>query len=120
MRTLGGRRRLIPVAKRGGDGSRYPNNADTLNTPVQGTVADGLKAAIAPLWEGRAGCPGAVPVVFAHDEIVLEVPEAAAEHATDWLRGCLVEAVAPLIAPVPVEVEVSVGRTWGGDVLGPL
>lgn len=114
VRTLGGRRRVLPVAKKGADGSAYPNKADALNGPVQGAGADGLKAAVALLWERRAECPGAVPVLFCHDEIVLEVPEPGADRARRWLRGCMVDAVAPLIAPVPVEVEVTVGRTWGG------
>jgi DNA polymerase-1 len=102
-RTLGGRRRVGV--------SRF---TEKLNTPVQGTGADGLKAAIALLWERRAECPAAVPVLFVHDEIVLEVPEADADAASAWLKRCMVDAVAPLIDPVPVEVEVSVGKTWGG------
>ena len=32
---------------------------------------------------------------------------------TDWPNGAMAEAMAPLIHPVPVEVEVTVGRTWG-------
>jgi DNA polymerase-1 len=98
-RTLGGRRR-VGVAR----------FSEKLNTPVQGTGADGLKAAIALLWERRAECPGAVAVLFVHDEIVLEVPEADADRR----RRCMADAVAPLIDTVPVEVEVSAGRTWGG------
>ncbi|VTR92510.1 dna-directed dna polymerase : DNA polymerase OS=Meiothermus silvanus (strain ATCC 700542 / DSM 9946 / VI-R2) GN=Mesil_1349 PE=3 SV=1: DNA_pol_A_exo1: DNA_pol_A [Gemmata massiliana] len=109
VHTLGGRRRLLPVSKTGADGTRYPNKTDALNTPVQGTGADGLKVAIALLWE-RRDCSGApVPVIFCHDEIVLEVPEAHAEQGADWLRGCMIEAVAPLIDSVPVEVEVTTG-----------
>ena len=46
-RTLGGRRRLTPAAKRDAKGQPYPNKTEALNTPVQGTGADGLKAAIA-------------------------------------------------------------------------
>jgi hypothetical protein len=32
---------------------------------------------------------------------------------TAWLKAAMVDALAPLLAPVPVEVKV--GRTWGGD-----
>jgi DNA polymerase I-like protein with 3'-5' exonuclease and polymerase domains len=112
--TLAGRRRFLPIAKKDGTGKPYPNKTDALNTPVQGTGADGLKVAVALLWERRGECPGAVPVIFAHDEIVLEAPADAAERAADWLRHCMVEAVAPLIDPVPVEVGVTVGPTWAG------
>jgi DNA polymerase-1 len=55
-----------------------------------------------------------VPVLFVHDEVVLEVPEADGARAAAWLRVVMVEGMAPLVAPVPVEVEVTVGRTWGG------
>jgi len=45
---------------------------DRLNAPVQGTGADGLKLALALLWERRDKCPGAVPVLVCHDEVVVE------------------------------------------------
>jgi DNA polymerase-1 len=87
---------------------------EKLNTPVQGTGADGLKRALALLWERRAVCPGAFPVLFVHDEIVVECDEEQADTAAGWLRQCMLDGMAPLIEPVPVEVEVTVGRTWGG------
>ena len=34
--------------------------------------------------------------------------------AAAWLKAAMVDAMAPLIAPVPVEVEVQVARTWAG------
>jgi DNA polymerase-1 len=115
VQTLGGRRRVLSASKRDRvTGKLYPNKTDALNTPVQGTGADGLKTAIALLWNRRAQCPSAVPIIFCHDEIVLEVLEADGNRAAEWLRRCMVEAVATLIEPVPVEVEVAVGRTWGG------
>ena len=40
--------------------------------------------------------------------------DADAARAADWLRGVMVAAMAPMLEPVPVEVEVSVGRTWAG------
>jgi len=113
--TRGGRRRTLSAVKTTAAGKEYPNVTEALNTPVQGTGADGLKAAIALLWERRVRCPGAVPVLFCHDEIVVEVPQDQAEQAADWLKRCMVDGMAPLIDPVPVEVDVTVGKTWGGD-----
>ncbi len=112
-RTQAGRVTLLPAAKEGRNGP-YPNLNEASNFPVQGTAADGLKAAMALLWERRAEMPDAVPVLFVHDEVVLEVPEADGERAAAWLKGIMVEGIAPLIAPVPVEVEVTVGKSWGG------
>jgi DNA polymerase I len=105
-RTLTGRRRLL---------SEQTPDTHRLNTPVQGTGADGLKLALALLWERRERAPGAFPVLAVHDEIVAECDGAQAEAVAGWLRAAMVDAMAPLIDPVPVEVEMKVGRTWGGD-----
>jgi DNA polymerase-1 len=115
VHTRGGRRRSIPAAKKDAEGKAYPNKTEALNTPVQGTAADGMKAAVGLLWARRAECPGAVPVLFVHDEIVVEVPEAGAVRAAAWLKQAMLDGMAPLIAPVPVEVEVTVGINWAGD-----
>src|SRR5215211_2486934 len=57
-RTLTGRHRM-----------EVEKLTDRLNAPVQGTAADGLKFALALLWERRGEGPGAVPVLVCHDEI---------------------------------------------------
>jgi DNA polymerase-1 len=46
--------------------------------------------------------------------VVVEAPKESAETAAGWLRRAMLDGMGPLIAPVPVEVEVSVGATWGG------
>jgi DNA polymerase-1 len=66
------------------------------------------------LWDRRAECPTAEPVLAVHDEVVIEVPDADADAARAWLERAMVEAMAPLLDPVPVTVESRVGRTWGG------
>ena len=84
---------LLPVSKKNAKGERYPNLNEALNTPVQATGADGLKAAIALLWERRSACPDAVPLLFAHDEIVIECPGDNAEAAKQWLIACMVDGM---------------------------
>ena len=104
-RTLAGRRKVftpdtsLPVR---------------LNTPVQGTGADGLKEALGLLWKRRSECPGAVPVIACHDEIVLECPVEMAREAADWLVKAMRDGMDPLIAPVESDVEVQIGESWGG------
>jgi DNA polymerase-1 len=105
-RTRAGRRRLLD------DKTPYTHR---LNTPVQGTEADGAKLAMAFLWERRGQAPGAFPVLFGHDEIVVECAADQADAVKGWLTGAMVEAMAPLIDPVPCEVEAKAARTWGGD-----
>jgi DNA polymerase-1 len=105
-RTLAGRRRLMDATT---------PDTHRLNSPVQGTGADGLKQALALLWKRRGQCPGAFPVLVVHDEIVVECDEGQADAVSAWLKQAMLDGMAPLIAPVPVEVEVKVGRTWAGD-----
>jgi DNA polymerase I len=57
------------------------NLTDRLNAPVQGTGADGLKLALALLWERRGECPEAVPVLVCHDEVVVECETEQAANA---------------------------------------
>jgi DNA polymerase-1 len=105
-RTLTGRRRLL---------DRKTPDTHRLNTPVQGTGADGLKLALALLWERREQVPGAFPVLAVHDEIVIEANTDQAEAAAAWVKQAMLDGMGPLISPVPVEVEVQIARTWGGD-----
>jgi DNA polymerase-1 len=103
-RTLTGRRRLA-----------VKHFTEKLNTSVQGSGADGLKLALALLWERREQAPGAFPVLAVHDEIVVEADAEKADAVTAWLKTAMLEAMAPLVNPVPVEVDVKVARTWGGE-----
>jgi DNA polymerase-1 len=82
---------------------------------VLGTEADAAKTALALLWERRDACQGARPVAFVHDEILVEAHAGQADAAAAWLRQAMLDAMAPLIDPVPVEVEVDVDRSWGGS-----
>jgi DNA polymerase-1 len=104
-RTLTGRRALVKADDFYGGKANYV---------VQGTGADGLKLALALLWERRREVPGAFPVMAVHDEIVVECDVDQADAAADWLKRAMTDAMAPLIDPVPVKVEVSVGETWAG------
>jgi DNA polymerase I-like protein with 3'-5' exonuclease and polymerase domains len=49
-----------------------------------------------------------------HDEIVIEAAADQADAAAAWLRQAMMDGMAPLIDPVPCEVEVSIAPTWGG------
>lgn len=103
--TLGGRRVAVEPDQFHGAKANYV---------VQGTGGDGLKRALVLLWERRAECPEAAVVLAVHDEVVVEVPEGEADAARAWVEKCMTDAMAPLIAPVPVAVESKVGRTWAG------
>lgn len=106
-RTLAGRRRLSVV-----------KFTEQLNTPVQGSGADGLKLALALLYLRRERVPSAAPVLIVHDEIVGEVDAEAAEQAKEWLRSAMVDGMSAVVQGVPIEVELTTGPTWwkgGGE-----
>ena len=88
--------------------------SERVNTPVQGTGADGLKAALALLWETRHKCADAAPVLVVHDEIVIECPTEKAEEAKTWLTGNMERAMKSLLTHVPVQVDAKVSRDWSG------
>jgi DNA polymerase-1 len=107
IRTLTGRR-CMDVEKL----------TDRLNAPVQGTGADGLKVALAFLWERKGECPGAIPVLVCHDEVVVECDAEQAADAKVWLEKAMIEGMSGVIngtngVDVPVEVAARIGRSWG-------
>jgi DNA polymerase-1 len=53
-------------------------------------------------------------VLAVHDEIVVECAADRAEVVAAWLKQAMLDGMAPLVAPVPVEVEVTTAPTWGG------
>jgi hypothetical protein len=49
------------------------------------------------------------------DRARIEPRPAPADAGKDWPNGAMADAMAPLIDPGPVGVEVKVGRTWGAE-----
>jgi DNA polymerase-1 len=107
-RTLTGRRAAVKA-------DDFPGKK--VNYMVQGTGGDGIKLALALLRERREQAPGAFPVLAVHDEIVVEAPADQADTVAAWLKQAMLDGMTGLLAPVPVEVEVQIGRTWGGDAV---
>jgi DNA polymerase-1 len=85
------------------------------NLPVQGSCADAsmlaLEAIDRLLFEH--GIDGG-PILWMHDEIVLEVPEADAERAKELLERAMTEAFATTFPGAPLQglVEARIGDTW--------
>jgi DNA polymerase-1 len=86
------------------------NHRDAVNYQDQGTGADILAHAIAALREDVA----AMLLMPIHDELVFEIPA----NAIDEVRRNVVETMTQaadtvLGGTIPVEVETSIGETWG-------
>jgi DNA polymerase-1 len=108
-RTLAGRQRLAVA--------RF---TEMLNTPVQGSGADGLKAALSRLWRHRSEVPTARLIATVHDEIVAECPAADAPVVAGWLSRHMEAAMSEVVAgQVPIAVEATIARDWAGTPLEP-
>jgi DNA polymerase I-like protein with 3'-5' exonuclease and polymerase domains len=114
-RTLAGRARQQVGAWREGERDNPPGAySEALNSPVQGSGADLLKLALASLYASRTDAPTAdwFPVLYVHDEIVLEVPEGSGKEMAQWLRAHMIEAGSELMPSVPTDASAGVYPAW--------
>ncbi|MGK3998345.1 DNA polymerase I [Sorangium sp. So ce1024] len=107
VRTLLGRRRLLPDLRSSDRVRRAQAERIAQNTPIQGTAADLLKLAMVRI--PRPVVPGARMVLTVHDELAFEVPVDAVDEAKAKVREAM-ESVFPL--DVPLVVDVGSGPTW--------
>ncbi len=114
-KTLYGRRRIYPAIKaKGNRRSTAAEERAAINMPIQGTAADILKQSMINLYE-RLSCESyeAAMILQVHDELVLEVKEAALP-AVQALVVETMEAALPDGQPlcVPLKANASYGPNW--------
>ena len=110
VRTLFGRRRLVPELTSRNGQVRAAAERVAVNLPIQGTAADILKRAMIDVHRELAGHGGRARMILTvHDELLFEAPEAEAEGVADLVRRGM-ESAARLL--VPLTVEVGVGPNW--------
>jgi DNA polymerase-1 len=83
------------------------------NTPVQGTAADIMKAALGTLARRVKGTDIRM-IAAVHDEIILEAGEQDAGKAAELLRDTMERAGNRILADVPCAADVAVSDTWAG------
>jgi len=106
--TITGRRRRIEGLDDRNHNLRAAAERMALNTPIQGSAADIIKAAMVRLRERLRGLDARM-VLQVHDELVLEVREGAAEQVGRLVREVM-ESAWPL--RVPLKVDLKHGRRW--------
>jgi DNA polymerase-1 len=114
VRTMTGRRRLVPELSSKNGMIRMAAEREAVNMPIQGTAADVLKQAMvdvhAALLGHNAGRSRVARMILTvHDELVFEVPEKDAGETAELVRGVMERAV-PL--DVPLTVDVGIGPNW--------
>ena len=111
VKTMFGRRRLVPELTNRNGQIRSAAEREAVNMPIQGTAADILKramidvhAALPTLAGGRTRM-----ILTVHDELLFEAPADVAVEAAASLGDIMQQAV-PL--RVPVIVDVGIGENW--------
>jgi DNA polymerase I len=92
---------------------KKPKLNQIINYPIQADCADILKRAIAS-WHQKSSRQNldAYLVMTAYDQLVIEVREDLAQDAAQILEQVMMEAGQDLLTPVPIVVDVKVGKYW--------
>lgn len=110
VRTLMNRRRLLPDIASNDPRLQESAQRAAINTPVQGTSADLIKAAMVAIWRSiKERGLDAKMTMQVHDELILEVAERQVMAVARLVKQRM-ETVFPL--RVPLVVEVKVGDNW--------
>jgi DNA polymerase-1 len=113
VKTMFGRRRLVPEITSHNGQVRAAAERVAVNLPIQGTAADILKRAMIDVQQSlethRAGGGRARMILTVHDELVFEVPEDEADAVVAMVRAGM-EGASSL--SVPTTVDVGVGANW--------
>jgi DNA polymerase-1 len=113
VKTLFGRRRLVPELTSRNGQIRAAAERVTVNMPIQGTAADILKRAMIDLHaalEQRTAARAATRMILTvHDELLFEAPEGEAEEIAALVKERMEQAVR---LSVPLTVDVGIGRNW--------
>jgi DNA polymerase-1 len=109
--SLRGRRRQTPQINSSNRIIRQEAERSAVNTPLQGTAADIIKAAMLEVEAARQGAGLSAPMLLQiHDELLFEVPRAELADTARLVRRVM-EGVVRL--KVPLTVDLRVGENWG-------
>jgi DNA polymerase-1 len=111
VKTMFGRRRLVPELTSRNFQIRSASERMAVNMPIQGSAADILKKAMIDVHAGLPRVAGgrARMILTVHDELLFETPKEAADETAAAVRGLMEGAVK---LNVPLTVDVGVGENW--------
>jgi len=110
--TILGRRRSIPTINSRNKTEKAAAERVAVNTPIQGSAADIVKAAMIALSRrlDREKSPARL-LLQVHDELILECPAESAGEAALLARE---EMEGAMELSIPLRVSVEAGASWGG------
>jgi DNA polymerase-1 len=109
VKTLYGRRRLVPELTSRNGQIRAAAERATVNMPIQGTAADIMKRAMIRVAAALDEVKHARMILTVHDELLFEVPESAAEEIAALVKDRMQSAAA---LKVPLTVDIGIGQNW--------
>ncbi|PYR55985.1 MAG: hypothetical protein DMF85_17955 [Acidobacteria bacterium] len=111
VKTMFGRRRLVPNINNKNGQVRSAAERETSNMPIQGTAADVLKRAMIDVHAALPAVAGgrARMILTVHDELLFEAPREAADETAAAVRELMQSAVT---LSVPLTVDVGIGENW--------
>ena len=93
--------------------SKSPKLNQIINYPIQADCADILKQAISSWYlECLHQKLDAYLVLTAYDQLVIEAKEEQADYVAQVLKKVMIEAGRDLLDPVPVVVDIKIGKYW--------
>ena len=111
VKTMFGRRRLVPDLNNRNGQVRNAAERAAVNMPIQGSAADILKKAMIDVHRQLPSVAGgrARMILTVHDELLFEAPKAAADETAAAVRELMESAVT---LTVPLTVDVGTGENW--------
>ncbi len=110
VKTMFGRRRLVPELNSRNGQIRAAAERVTVNMPIQGTAADILKRAMIDLHTElpKRGLKARM-ILTVHDELLFECPRAEADDAAALVKERMESATS---LAVPLTVDVGIAENW--------
>jgi DNA polymerase-1 len=111
VRTMSGRRRLVPELNSRNGQVRSAAERVAVNLPIQGSAADILKQAMIDVHAALLARPVLETrmILTVHDELLFETRRDSAEEAAGVVRDKMERAVA---LNVPLTVDIGIGANW--------
>ncbi|MFN4131667.1 MAG: DNA polymerase I [Caldimicrobium sp.] len=117
VQTISGRKRFIPEIFSPDKNVREFGKRIAINTPIQGSAADLIKAAMVALFNTleKEGLKSKL-ILQVHDELLLETPEDELEKVITIAQNIMEDPFPylniDLKISVPIKVNYSFGKTW--------
>src|SRR5262245_53632309 len=109
VKTMFGRRRLVPELNSRNFQIRSSSERIAVNLPIQGTAADIMKRAMIDVHAALLSRPAARMILTVHDELLFEVPNDQADEVAGIVREKMQSAVE---LRVPLTVDIGMGENW--------